>query len=77
MNEKENTFRMLKDEVPLMKSWWCRMGIHNWTMWGEPKEGVHENVFLATKRKALYQFRRCGNCNKINRGKVVLGSIYH
>ena len=76
MNEKENTFRILKEEVPLMKSFWCRVGIHNWTMYGEPQQGVYENVFLMTKRKALFQFRNCGNCNKIDRGKTLLGSAY-
>lgn len=74
MNEKENTFRILKDETPLTKSWWCRVGIHNWTMWGEPTKGVYKHWFTMNRSNALFQYRCCGNCNKINRGMVKLGN---
>ena len=77
MNAKENTFRILKDEVPLMKSIWCRFGIHNWTMYGEPQVGVYENVLTMSKRKALFQYRHCGNCNKLSRTMTVIGSVYN
>lgn len=76
MNEKENTFRILKDEVPLMKSFWCRLGIHNWTMWGEPQSGVYTTAIAMNKRRALFQYRHCGNCNKVDRGMTLLGSVY-
>jgi len=74
MNEKENTFRVLKEQVPLMKSWWCRAGVHNWTMWGEPEPGIYKNAFTMNRSKALFQFRSCGNCNKIDRTMYKLGT---
>lgn len=77
MNEKENTFRILKEETPLVKSLWCRFGIHNWTMYGEPVEGVYERTLWISKHKALIQYRYCCNCNKINRGITLIGSAYH
>lgn len=74
MNEKNNTYRLLKDEVPLTKSVWCRFGIHNWTMWSNPEHGIYKNPFTLNRSKVLFQFRNCGNCNKIDRTMYKLGT---
>lgn len=60
MNEKENTFRALKDDVPLVSSFWCKLSIHNWSKYSEPavrKEGAYE---------ILYQLRGCPNCGLVD-----------
>ena len=36
MNELENTARILKDEKPLVTSFWCRFGWHTWEQWSKP-----------------------------------------
>lgn len=74
MNEKENTARLLRDEVPLVTSFLCRFGIHNWTKWGEPTKGIYKNWFTMNRTKVLFQYRHCGCCNKIDRGMTKLGS---
>lgn len=76
MNEKQNTFRILKDETPLMTSVWCRFGIHNWTKWDEGRQGKHTSAISMTTSKVIYQYRRCGNCNKLNESFVKIGSEY-
>lgn len=73
MNEKNNTFRTLKEEKPLIKSVWCYLGIHNWTVWNEPQKGVHKNAFTSDKSHVLFQYRCCGNCNKLDRTMYKLG----
>lgn len=62
MNEKENTFRALKDEPLLIKSWLCRFGWHQWTEWSEvyvPKGGGNN-----------LQHGHCANCNQMRVRKV-------
>ena len=76
MNEKENTFRILKDEKPLVKSIWCRFGIHNWSMYLDPHEGVYTTKFFLVKRKVIFQYRYCGNCHKVDQGITDIGSVY-
>ncbi len=60
---KENTFRILKDEAPLVTSWLCRFCWHRWTHWSEvylPKGGAH-NI----------QHAHCAHCNKMRIHKVA------
>jgi hypothetical protein len=59
--EKENTFRMLREEELLVTYWGCRWGIHKWTKYREPeylREGLYDVVS---------QQRRCSSCNKADR----------
>jgi len=68
MNEAENTFRTLKEQTPLIKSIWCYIGLHRWTMWGKPisrTEGGY-NIDLQT--------RTCSSCNQV--GIKVLRRAY-
>lgn len=74
MNEKQNTFRTLREETPLIKSIWCYLGFHNWTMWGDAEKGTWQNPFSMNRHNVLFQYRCCGNCNKISRIKLVLGT---
>ena len=30
---KENTFRALKDQEPIVERWQCRIGLHRWMKW--------------------------------------------
>lgn len=53
--EKENTFRMLRDERPLKTSIWCSLGIHKWTKWSKP------DTLHAIWAK---QDRECINCGE-------------
>jgi len=58
MNESENTFRRLSEQPLLIKSIWCYLGVHKWTMWGKPisrTEGGY-NIDLQT--------RTCSSCNQ-------------
>jgi hypothetical protein len=73
MNEKQNTFRLLKDETPLMTSIWCWLGIHNWTKWDEGRQGIKPAWFAFNDHKVVYQYRRCGNCNKLNQTYTKIG----
>lgn len=75
MNEKNNTFRALKEETPLIKSIWCYFGIHNWTMWGEPEKGVWKSSISMYEHKVLFQYRCCGNCHKLDRRMYKLGTV--
>lgn len=56
MNEKQNTFRALKDEKPLVTSFLCRLGWHNWEQWGK----------VVTHQDGAYvhfnQTRSCADC---------------
>jgi hypothetical protein len=74
MNEKQNTFRVLKDEVPLVSSIWCYLGFHNWTKWNDPVKGIHKNAFTMERRHALFQYRCCGNCGKMGQTHMKLGN---
>ena len=74
MNEKQNTFRVLKDETPLITSFWCYLGIHNWTKWGEPQKGIWKHPISMNRHNVMFQYRCCGNCHKFDRTKFVLGT---
>lgn len=57
MNEVENTARALKDQDPLVTSFWCRFGWHTWTKWGKPYQpDKHRDVNIQSKV--------CTHCNK-------------
>jgi len=61
--EKENTFRILKDETLLVTSWLCRFGWHRWERWSAvylPKGGAH-NI----------QHAHCAHCHKMRIHKVA------
>ena len=60
MNEKENTFRKLADDVLLIKSLWCYFGVHKWTQWSNPKKYNRDEI----------QVKSCANCNE-TRVRVV------
>ena len=74
MNEKNNTFRTLKEETPLIKSIWCYFGIHNWTVWGEPQKGIWKSSISMYKHHVVFQYRCCGNCHKLDRRMYKLGT---
>jgi phage anti-repressor protein len=59
--EKENTFRMLREEELLVTFWGCRIGWHKWTKYREP-EKYKESYY-----EVVSQQRRCGSCNKADR----------
>ena len=74
MNEKQNTFRVLKEERQLITSIWCYLGLHNWTKWDEPTAGIWKHPISMNRHKVMFQYRCCGNCNKFDRTKFVLGT---
>ena len=54
---KENTFRMLREEPLLASRVLCRFGWHKWLIWGK-----------AYKESYYYvQERHCDSCNKLDR----------
>ena len=58
MNEKENTFRALKEQPLLVTSILCMFGLHRWEKWSRayrPKERDSRHV----------QHRHCACCNKM------------
>ncbi len=60
--DAENTFRTLKDEPLLIRSWLCRFGWHRWTEWSEvyvPKGGSYN-----------LQHANCACCNKMRVHKL-------
>ena len=60
--DEENTFRTLKDEPLLIRSWLCRFGWHRWTEWSE--------VYLPKGGSANLQHAHCANCNKMRVHKL-------
>lgn len=62
--EKENTFRMLREEELLVTRWLCRFGWHKWTKYREP-EKTREGAWNYT-----VQYRFCTSCNKSNRAVI-------
>lgn len=61
-NEKENTFRVLKDLPLLITSRWCSFGIHNYTQWSQP--------YVPKNGQYNYQHAYCACCNKMRVRKV-------
>ena len=64
MSSPENTFRALKDEPQFVDRWQCRIGIHRWTKWSEPKKQPSDIYFR--------QHRFCVDCGKADVIKVNL-----
>lgn len=64
--DKENTFRVLKEE-PLLarKQWHCRVGLHTWLPWNEPQKNRHGAYDY------VEQYRKCGFCGKADRNVLV------
>jgi hypothetical protein len=60
--DKENTFRALKDEPPLVSSWLCRFGWHRWEQWS--------NVYLPKNGSHNLQHAYCACCNKLRVHRV-------
>lgn len=63
MNELENTARILKNERPLVTSFWCRFGWHTWEKWCkpyQPNKGSDKHI----------QTKTCACCNKVTIKKV-------
>lgn len=63
--DKENTFRMLRDEDLLVTFWGCRFGIHKWTKYREP-EKAREGIYDVYRQQ-----RRCSSCNLAERRVIT------
>lgn len=61
MNEANNTLRALKDQPPLVTSFLCRFGWHNWEQWGAPRRSP-SSIYVR-------QGRYCCQCNKYDEHK--------
>jgi hypothetical protein len=59
--EKENTFRMLREEELLVTSWLCRFGWHKWTKYRDPETSRFGGYVYLT------QYRFCSCCNLADR----------
>ena len=53
MNEKTNTARILAGQKPLITSFWCKFGWHNWTQWSKSFDSDTQTL----------QDSYCINCN--------------
>jgi len=62
--EAENVWRTLKDELPIVTSFWCRLKFHKWTKWHTEKEA---NEYIAGKGNYIMvrQRRACVHCNTL------------
>ena len=66
--DEENTWRALKDQIPLVTSWLCGFRIHKWTKWCEPfRYGSY-----------YYQTKECVHCNAKRKQSVdgIIGPHY-
>lgn len=65
--EEENTFRTLKNQLPLVTSKWCKFGIHVWTKWHHGVEAeIRDPTTSTRKRYSLIPMNRyCVHCNDI------------
>ena len=54
--DSENTMRRLKDQLPVLNSIRCRIGLHQWTVWSNPFQNGND-VFIQR------QYRHCVCCN--------------
>jgi hypothetical protein len=59
---KENTWRALQDEQPIVNSWWCYIGVHKWTKWDVPTK-ASSSIFFK-------QQCECVNCGIFKERKV-------
>ena len=64
--DEENTFRILKDEEPIVTSRWCWFGIHKWTKWDNTNR--NENYRDAW----VVQIKTCVHCNDFKERKKFL-----
>lgn len=62
MSHPENTFRALKDLPPFVERWQCRIGLHRWLKWSDPKKSPSDLYFR--------QHTFCADCNKAKIVKV-------
>lgn len=62
MSDPENTFRALQGEPLFVDRWQCKLGLHRWTKWSEPKKNAVEVHFR--------QSRTCVDCGKVITAKV-------
>ena len=60
--EKENVFRVLREEPLLASRVLCRFGWHKWQKWGK---AYKESYYHA-------QDRHCDSCNKFSRKQIKL-----
>lgn len=67
-SEEENTFRILKDEDPIVTSKWCFWGFHKWTKWDNTNR--HNNY----KEAWIVQKKVCIHCNDFKERKKYLKS---
>ena len=67
-SEEENTFRILKDEEPIITSKWCFWGFHKWTKWNNTKR--NENY----REAWIIQTKVCVHCNDFKERKRILKS---
>ena len=60
--EKENTWRALQDQPPIVSSFWCRLGWHKWTKWTQIKKSS----------SSIYsrQERECVHCSIYQENKI-------
>ena len=61
--DEENTFRILKDEEPIVTSRWCSFGIHKWTKWDNTNR--RENY----REAWVVQTKTCVHCNDFKERK--------
>ena len=62
MSDPENTFRALKDLPLFVDRWQCRVGLHRWSKWSEPKKNLGDVYFR--------QNRFCVDCGRAKVAKV-------
>ena len=64
--EEDNTFRVLKGQLPLMTSFLCHWGLHQWTKWDNTKKVrtyLHEYII---------QRKECAQCADFKERKKYL-----
>lgn len=69
--EKENTFRVLRDQEPLVTSFWCKFGLHRWTKWKQHSMGSVKFFYRHFGRHHVFE-RQCVHCNYVSRRKQFL-----
>ena len=65
--EKENTYRQLKGEEPIVTSRWCNWGFHKWTQWQIlPDSGTLEKSKKQIDGFVVYElYRYCIHCKRL------------
>lgn len=64
-DEKENTFRALKDEPLLVTSRWCKWGFHKWTRWAILNDKKQKSEMGYT---VIELQRYCIHCGRLQLG---------